>query len=101
MDNAPIHTADAIDALITETGHKCVYLPPYSPELNPIEQFWSIVENKVKHNQFQDKGDLATRIAEACNAVPRKHLKAFIQHPVNVFEKCLKGDPYLMNLLFN
>lgn len=41
MDNAPIHTIDAIDAMITERGYKYVYLPPYSPELNPNEQFWS------------------------------------------------------------
>ncbi|KAG1206990.1 hypothetical protein G6F35_011095 [Rhizopus arrhizus] len=46
MDNAPIHTADTIEAMITERGYKCVYLPPYSPELNPIEQFWSIIKNK-------------------------------------------------------
>lgn len=93
MDNAPIHTADVIDNMITERGYKCVYLPPYSPELNPIEQFWSIVKNKVKRSQFQDKEDLATRIAEACNAVPSEHLRAFAQHSVNVFEKCLKGNP--------
>lgn len=37
MDNVPIHTADAIDDMITERGYKCVYHPPYSPELNPIE----------------------------------------------------------------
>ncbi|KAG1164817.1 hypothetical protein G6F36_013707 [Rhizopus arrhizus] len=92
MDNAPIHTADVIDNMITERGYKCVYLPPYSPELNPIEQFLSIVKNKVKRSQFQDK-DLATRIAEACNAVPSEHLRAFAQHSVNVFEKCLKGNP--------
>ncbi|KAL7310505.1 hypothetical protein PS15m_009995 [Mucor circinelloides] len=32
MDNAPIHTAKDVE--------RCAYLPPYSPELNPIEQFW-------------------------------------------------------------
>jgi transposase len=41
IDDAPIHTIDAIDAMIAERGYKCVYLSPYSPELNPNEQFWS------------------------------------------------------------
>ncbi|KAI8984423.1 hypothetical protein BDF20DRAFT_816517, partial [Mycotypha africana] len=45
----------------------------------------------VKHSQFQDKEDLATRIAEACNAVLREHLKAIVQHSVNAFEKCLRA----------
>lgn len=56
-------------------------------ELNPIEQFWSVIKNKVRLSQFQDKEDFATRIIEACNSVPREHLKAFVQHLTNVFEK--------------
>lgn len=93
MDNAPIHTAKEIDELITKRGHKSIYLPPYSPELNPIEQFWAIVKNKVKRSRFEDKEDLFTRVTEACNSVPPNHLHAFVQHSVNVFEKCLNGKP--------
>lgn len=40
MDNAPIHTSNLIRVAIKSRGYKCIYLPPYSPELNPIEQFW-------------------------------------------------------------
>lgn len=82
--------------MITERGYKCVYLPPYSPELNPIEQFWSIIKNSVRRSQLQEKEDLATRITEACNSVPREHLKAFVQHSANVFE-VPKGRIYLIN----
>ncbi|CEI90513.1 hypothetical protein RMCBS344292_04837 [Rhizopus microsporus] len=83
MDNAPIHTSNEIDTMMTERGHKCIYLPPYSPELNPIEQFWSIVKNKIKCSQFQTKEDLSTRVTEACNSVPSEHLQAFAPHSVN------------------
>lgn len=93
MDNAPIHTAKEIEAMIIGRGYRCIYLPPHSPELNPIEQFWSIVKNKVKRSQFQDTEGLATRISEACNAVPPERLRAFVQHSVNVFGKCLNGEP--------
>ena len=44
MDNAPIHTPSAIRQLVESRGYKCVYLPPYSPFLNPIEEFWSKVK---------------------------------------------------------
>ncbi|KAG1539963.1 hypothetical protein G6F46_007974 [Rhizopus delemar] len=37
MDNAPIHSRDVVDPIISERGYIPVYLPPYSPELNPIE----------------------------------------------------------------
>ncbi|KAG1052847.1 hypothetical protein G6F43_005032 [Rhizopus delemar] len=39
MDNAPIHNSAAVRKYIYSRGYRCVYLPPYSPELNPIEQF--------------------------------------------------------------
>ncbi|KAG1527548.1 hypothetical protein G6F52_001440 [Rhizopus delemar] len=45
MDNAPIHTSDNIAKYIESRGYRSAYLPPYSPELNPIEQFWSVVKN--------------------------------------------------------
>ena len=50
MDNAPIHQSKAIDTFIRNRGYRCMYLPPYSPELNPIEQFWSIVKSKVRRD---------------------------------------------------
>lgn len=39
IDKAPIHTSKQRGYLVNERnkGYKCVYLPPYSPELNPIE----------------------------------------------------------------
>lgn len=70
MNNAPIHTHNDIGRLITSRGYKSIYLLlPYSPELNPIEQFWYVVKNKVKRGAFSDDEDLKTRIADACNNV--------------------------------
>lgn len=93
IDDAPTHTAKEIDKLITKRGYKSIYLPLYSPELNPIEQLWAIVKNKVKRSRFEDKADLFTRITEACNSIPPNHLHAFAQQSVNVFEKCLNEEP--------
>lgn len=39
MDNAFIHKNASIRQLIESQGYKCIYLPPYSPFLNPIEKF--------------------------------------------------------------
>ncbi|KAG0736373.1 hypothetical protein G6F22_010700 [Rhizopus arrhizus] len=46
MDNAPIHTHENINKYIEYRGYKCVYLPAYSPELNPIEQSWAVAKSK-------------------------------------------------------
>jgi transposase len=42
MDNTPIHVLEMFDPIIIKRGYTPVYLPPHSPERNPIEQFWSI-----------------------------------------------------------
>ena len=46
MDNLGSHKAKIIRQLIRSVGARLVFLPPYSPDLNPIEQFFS----KLKHN---------------------------------------------------
>jgi transposase len=56
MDNAPIHKYTDIKKYIEARGYRCVYLPPpYSPELNPTEQFWSVCKSKLKGNSFWKK----------------------------------------------
>ena len=51
MDNASIHHVDEIADLIeTQTGAKLCYLPPYSPDLNPIEGVFSQAKRIMKLN---------------------------------------------------
>jgi transposase len=57
MDNAPIHVSDQIEKLIVSRRYGCVCLPPYPPELNPIEQFWSVVKRKVKREKIVEGGN--------------------------------------------
>lgn len=41
MDNASFHKNETLLALIKAKGHIVEFLPPYSPDLNPIEQKWA------------------------------------------------------------
>ena len=41
MDNASFHRKSKLFGLTEKAGHLLIFLPPYSPELNPIENFWS------------------------------------------------------------
>ncbi|KAG2195432.1 hypothetical protein INT46_008465 [Mucor plumbeus] len=93
MDNAPIHIPSVIDPLIEKRGYIPVYLPSYSPELNPIENFWSIVKSKVKRHSLKDTETLTSRIVESCEEVPLQHLQNCIQHSVKQFDKCLNKEP--------
>lgn len=83
IENAPIHVPKLIDPVITKRGYTPIYLPPYSPELNPIEQFWAAVKGKVKRNKLSDLETLTSRITEAAEAIPVQHIRGFVQHSVN------------------
>lgn len=48
MDNAAFHKRSDIKALIEAAGHTILWLPPYSPDLNPIEHTWAWIKQKRK-----------------------------------------------------
>lgn len=48
MDNASLHKSLCVRHLIEEAGCRLMYLPPYSPDLNPIETFWANMKKWIK-----------------------------------------------------
>jgi len=48
MDNATFHRKSSLPLIAQRYGHQIIFLPPYSPELNPIEDFWSWLKSKLK-----------------------------------------------------
>jgi isftu1 transposase len=48
MDNASFHKSDKTRLIIEQHGHQLLFLPAYSPDLNPIEQYWAIIKSKIK-----------------------------------------------------
>ncbi|KAG0827301.1 hypothetical protein G6F29_009202 [Rhizopus arrhizus] len=69
MDNCTIHKSHPMIRKIESRGYRVMYLPPYSPELNPIEQFWALVKGKMKHHRLMIEENLSQRIAKARNNV--------------------------------
>nr|WP_279571905.1 transposase [Volucribacter amazonae] len=52
MDNAAFHKGSDTKALIEAAGHTILWLPPYSPDLNPIERTWAWIKQKRKEWQL-------------------------------------------------
>ncbi|KAG1053337.1 hypothetical protein G6F43_004579 [Rhizopus delemar] len=93
MDNAPIHQHEDIRKYIENRGYRCVYLLPYSPELNPIEQFWSVCKGKLKKEQLLEEETLTTRIQMACNQILIGDLLGFCKYSTEKFDECLNKTP--------
>ncbi len=54
MDNARYNRAAKVKELAEKLGINLVYLPPYSPNLNPIERLWKFFKKKVLYNKYYD-----------------------------------------------
>jgi transposase len=48
MDNASFHGKKRLLKAIADTDHRLLFLPPYSPELNPIEHYWSMLKRELR-----------------------------------------------------
>ena len=55
LDNASCHTHLKIAPVLKKTRSTLKYLPPYSPELNPIEKLWASVKKIMTKLSFQTK----------------------------------------------
>jgi transposase len=72
MDNLSPHKSDPTLALITEAGAQVIFLPAYSPDLNPIEKMWSKVKAWLRALEARTPADLVKAIGQALAQVTAK-----------------------------
>ena len=63
MDNLRAHQADEVREWIEKRGAELLYLPPYSPDLNPIEKAWSKLKNLLRQARARTQEALEAAIA--------------------------------------
>jgi len=68
MDNASFHKGGRIKAMVETVECDVLYLPPYSPDLNPIENYWAALKNKIRKNLGNCDRDLYRAAEIAFNA---------------------------------
>ena len=55
MDNAAYNRSDKVKILAKKLGISLFHLPPYSPNLNPIERLWKFMKKKVLYNKYYER----------------------------------------------
>ena len=81
MDNLGLHKSQATLDLITQTGAQVLFLPAYSPDLNPIEKMWSKVKNFLRGAEARTQTALIEAIGLALQTVTA-------QDAMNWFASC-------------
>ena len=69
MDNMKSHHAKAVKNLLDSSGIRYIYLPPYSPDLNPIEKLWSKVKALLRKFKARALDALPNAIQNAFHSV--------------------------------
>jgi transposase len=82
MDNLSVHKGQRVKKLIEDRGCELRFLPPYSPDLNPIEEAFSKIKRLLRLIGARTKEALVKAIAKALDAVGTWHARGFFTHCV-------------------
>jgi transposase len=80
MDNCPIHKLDEIEDLVDARGAGVVFLPSYSPDLNPIEPCWSKVKARLRALKPRTSEDLLAALVDAFATVTGHDIRGWFRH---------------------
>ena len=77
MDNLPAHKIKMVRELIEGCGAKLIYLPPYSPDLNPIEKCWSKIKTYLRAVKARTYETLSEALKEALQTITAEDAKGW------------------------
>lgn len=82
MDNLSPHKTSATERLLRAAGAELWYLPPYSPDFNPIELAWAKVKSALRRAKARTQEELCDAIALALSQITSTDLRGFFCHSV-------------------
>lgn len=81
MDNLSSHKVDGVRERIEKCGARLLYLPPYSPDLNPIEKAWSKLKQMLRTAKARSTEALDRAISELLPCITADDAKAWFRLP--------------------
>ena len=80
MDNLTVHKCPRIVELLEEAGNDVIFLPPYSPELDPIEHAWSKIKAKLRKVAARTYEKLVDAVRDAVESITRPDALGWFAH---------------------
>lgn len=79
MDNLSAHKVAGVSQLIEAAGAELLYLPPYSPDLNPIEKAWAKLKQLLRTAKTRSKEALDQAITELLPKITQENAEAWFR----------------------
>ena len=80
LDNLSAHQVEGVRSLVESRGAQLLYLPPYSPDFNPIEQTWAKLKQLLRGIKARALEQLEPALAQALAAISPQNARAFFRH---------------------
>jgi len=80
LDNLPAHKVAGLAELVEARGARLLYLPPYSPDFNPIELAFSKLKTGLRTAQARTREALEAVIQDASNWITERDAKNWFDH---------------------
>ena len=80
LDNLAAHKVDGVRQALAAAGASLLYLPPYSPDLNPIEQLFAKLKALLRKAAARTKDELWSTIGRALAIVPPAECARYLNH---------------------
>jgi transposase len=80
MDNLPAHKLSAVREIIEAAGASLLYLPPYSPDLNPIEQVFAKLKALLRKAAKRSITDLWKQIGELLDEFSEQECRNYLRN---------------------
>ena len=80
LDNLGVHHMDGTAERVAAYGARLLFLPPYSPDFNPIELAWSKLETALRTAQTRTRQALSDALTQACNWITKADAQNWFAH---------------------
>jgi transposase len=80
MDNLAAHKTGRIKELIEQQDCELLYLPPYSPDFNPIEEAFFEIKGVLRKAEARSRGALVEVLGAAISAITARDVYGFFEH---------------------
>jgi transposase len=92
MDNCRIYHSHFVVEAINKRGYKPLFMPPYSPFPNPIEEGWSKIKKNTRRHPLTKLDQLNPRISAACATITVEDCRGWIRHAESFWDRCLAKE---------
>ncbi|XP_074596385.1 uncharacterized protein LOC141851541 [Brevipalpus obovatus] len=93
MDNVRFHHTEEVQSLIASTNHEIVFLPPYSPFINPIENLFNQLKFYVKRLKPSCPDEVYNSLSLASEVITENDCQNYYRHMMTYIPKCIDSVP--------